>query len=31
MHGFGEDKENILDVMDAEFFNEVEDCVGDCV
>jgi hypothetical protein len=25
--GFGEDKENILDVMDVQFFNEVEDCV----
>jgi len=31
VHGFGENRDNLLDVMDAEFFNEVEDCVRDCV
>ncbi len=30
MHGFGED-EDILDVIDVKFSNEVEDHVEDCV
>jgi hypothetical protein len=30
VHGFGED-EDILDVMDAKFSNELEDHVEDCV
>ncbi len=29
--GFGEAKEEILDVIDVEFFNEVENYVKDCV
>jgi hypothetical protein len=29
--GFGEVKEEILDVIDVEFFNEVENYVKDCV
>jgi hypothetical protein len=28
---FGEDKEDILNVMNAEFFDEVENHVEDCV
>ncbi len=31
MDGFGEAKEEILDVIDVEFFNEVENYVKDCV